>query len=64
MFPKAYRWIAEMEQIAEFIADAAARATIYEGAAGLYEAIAADLADGQPRERFVNLAVFRSPSSS
>jgi len=41
MFPKAYRWVAEMEQIAEFIADPAAGATIYEGAASLYEAIAA-----------------------
>jgi Domain of unknown function (DUF1932) len=49
MFPKAYRWVAEMEQIARFISDPAAGATIYEGAASLYEAIAADLADGQPR---------------
>jgi hypothetical protein len=64
MFPKAYRWVAEMEQIAEFIADPAAGATIYEGAASLYEAIAADLADGQPQDRFASLTRFRPASSS
>jgi 3-hydroxyisobutyrate dehydrogenase-like beta-hydroxyacid dehydrogenase len=64
MFPKAYRWVAEMEQIAEFIADPAAGATIYEAAARLYEAIAADILDGQPQERFASLTRFRPPSSS
>jgi len=64
MFPKAYRWVAEMEQIAEFIADPAAGATIYEGAARLFEAIADDLRDGQPQARFASLARFRSRSSS
>jgi 3-hydroxyisobutyrate dehydrogenase-like beta-hydroxyacid dehydrogenase len=63
MFTKAYRWVAEMEQIAEFISDPAAGATIYEGAARLYEMIAADLADGQPHDRFANLTRFRPPSS-
>jgi hypothetical protein len=64
MFPKAYRWVAEMEQIAEFIADPAAGATIYEGAARLFESVAADLADGKPQARFASLARFRSRSSS
>jgi len=64
MFPKAYRWVAEMEQIAEFIADPAAGATIYEGAARLYETIAADLTDGQPTHRFAGLTRFRPPRSS
>jgi putative dehydrogenase len=64
MFPKAYRWVAEMEQIAEFIGDPAAGATIYEGAARLFEAIAGDLRDGQPQARFASLARFRSRSSS
>jgi putative dehydrogenase len=59
MFPKAYRWIAEMEQIAEFIADPAAGAPFYEGAARHYEAIAADLTDGQPQDRFASLIRFR-----
>jgi len=64
MFPKAYRWVAEMEQIAEFIADPATGTVIYEGAARLYEAIAADLMDGQPHDRFISLTRFRPPSSS
>jgi L-threonate 2-dehydrogenase len=64
MFPKAYRWVAEMEQIAEFITDPAAGATIYQGAARLYEAIATDLVDGQPQQRFNSLTRFRLPSSS
>jgi putative dehydrogenase len=64
MFPKAYRWVAEMEQIAAFIGDPTAGATIYEGAARLYEAIAADLADGQPQDRFASLTHFRPSSSS
>jgi hypothetical protein len=64
MFPKAYRWVAEMEQIAELTADPAAGATIYEGAARLYEAVAADIVDGQPQDRFACLTRFRTPSSS
>ena len=40
MFPKAYRFVAEMEEIAEF------------------------LGDGRPQDRFVNLTLFRPPSSS
>jgi putative dehydrogenase len=63
MFPKAYRWVSEMEQIAEFVADPAAGATIYEGAARLYEAIAADILDGRPQDRFASLTRVRSPSS-
>ncbi len=64
MFTKAYRWVAEMEQIAEFIADPAAGAPIYEAAARLYEAITADLSDGQPQDHFASLARFRTSSSS
>lgn len=64
MFPKAYRWVAEMEQIAAFIGDPAAGATIYEGAARLYDAIAADLVNGQPQDRFASLTRFRPSSSS
>jgi 3-hydroxyisobutyrate dehydrogenase-like beta-hydroxyacid dehydrogenase len=42
MFPKAYRWVAEMEHIAEFLDDADAGSKMYDGAARLYEKIAAD----------------------
>jgi 3-hydroxyisobutyrate dehydrogenase-like beta-hydroxyacid dehydrogenase len=40
MRPKAYRWVAEMRQIAEFVGSPDEGATIYEGAALLYQRIA------------------------
>ncbi len=43
MLPKAYRWVAEMEQIAEFLKDDAGSARIYEGAAKWYATISAEL---------------------
>jgi putative dehydrogenase len=42
MFRKAYRWTDEMEQIGQFLGEAGMGATIYEGAARLYERIAAE----------------------
>lgn len=46
MFPKAYRWVAEMEEIAEFLGGAEAGGAIYSGMARLYEGIAAQLERG------------------
>jgi 3-hydroxyisobutyrate dehydrogenase-like beta-hydroxyacid dehydrogenase len=47
MFPKAYRWVAEMREIAAFLDDPAT-SQIYEGIADLYERLAADFAgDGE-----------------
>jgi 3-hydroxyisobutyrate dehydrogenase-like beta-hydroxyacid dehydrogenase len=46
MLPKAYRWVAEMEQIAEFLKDDAGSARIYEGAAKWYAAVSGEL-DGK-----------------
>jgi len=43
MFPKAYRWVAEMEQIAEFAGEDNKGASIYQGVARLYERITAEL---------------------
>jgi L-threonate 2-dehydrogenase len=43
MFPKAYRWVAEMHEIAAFAAEDAAAAAIFRGAAALYERMAADV---------------------
>jgi|SRR5580658_3125667 putative dehydrogenase len=43
MFPKAYRWVAEMEEIAAFSGDPAT-AEIYGGVAGLYRRITGDVA--------------------
>lgn len=42
MYPKAYRWVSEMEQIAEFLGGAENGGTIYMGAARLYEQLATD----------------------
>ena len=47
MYSKAYRWIAEMEEIAAFVGDDAAAASILEGTARLYERLAADFAGGK-----------------
>jgi 3-hydroxyisobutyrate dehydrogenase-like beta-hydroxyacid dehydrogenase len=40
MYPKAYRWVAEMEEIAAYLADQPAGQKIYAGAAELYERLA------------------------
>jgi hypothetical protein len=40
MRPKAYRWVAEMRQIAEFVGAPEDGATIYEGAAQLFQRVA------------------------
>jgi L-threonate 2-dehydrogenase len=40
MYPKAYRWIAEMEEIAAFLKDDPAALAIYQGIARLYERVA------------------------
>jgi len=42
MFPKVYRWVAEMEQIGEFLGSTEDGAAIYEGIARLYEQIATE----------------------
>jgi 3-hydroxyisobutyrate dehydrogenase-like beta-hydroxyacid dehydrogenase len=44
MFPRAYRWVAEMEEIAAFAGDDPATRQIYQGIARLYERLAADVA--------------------
>jgi L-threonate 2-dehydrogenase len=40
MFPKAYRWVAEMEEISAFLGDDKASSDIYRGIARLYERLA------------------------
>lgn len=49
MYPKAYRWVAEMREIAAFARDDEATAMIFEGFARLFERLAADGA-GDARE--------------
>jgi putative dehydrogenase len=41
-FPKAYRWVAEMQEIAKYLGDEAHGAAIYQGVARLYEKVAAE----------------------
>lgn len=47
MLPKAYRWVAEMREIADFAGQDTAARDIYLGAANLYARIASDLAGEQ-----------------
>jgi len=59
MPPKAYRWIAEMQEIAGFVGDDPAAHELYEGAAHFYEAIAVDFESGSKKQtdallRFLN----------
>jgi hypothetical protein len=41
---KAYRWIAEMQEIAGFVGDDPAARELYEGAADFYQRVAEDFA--------------------
>jgi L-threonate 2-dehydrogenase len=59
MFDKAYRWVAEMEEIRAFLGDLPA-APIYQGAARLFEAIAADQASPKPDGMVARLTTFYS----
>lgn len=49
MYAKAYRWVAEMREIADFLGPDDPARLIYEGMAGLYERLAADMA-GEKRD--------------
>jgi uncharacterized protein DUF1932 len=50
MYPKAYRWVAEMREIATFLSEDRAAAMMFEGAAQLYDRLSADSANqGQER---------------
>src|SRR5579871_918072 len=58
MPPKAYRWIAEMHEIAGFVGDDPSARELYEGAAHFYEAIADDFESDKKKTdallRFLN----------
>jgi L-threonate 2-dehydrogenase len=59
MYSKAYRWVAEMEEIAQFVGEDPAARQFYEGAARLYERIAADF-EGD-RQEIAALEAFCKP---
>jgi putative dehydrogenase len=50
MPPKAYRWVAEMQEIAGFVGDDPAARELYEGAAHFYETFAEDFENGDKKE--------------
>jgi putative dehydrogenase len=58
MPPKAYRWVAEMEEIAQFQADDPAARDMYLGIARFYEQIAAALEAPQPGDAIAQLKDF------
>jgi putative dehydrogenase len=63
MPPKAYRWVAEMHEIAGFVADDPAARELYEGAADFYEQFAEDFENGDKKEATA-LAAFLGKGSS
>jgi len=59
MYSKAYRWVAEMEEISEFVGEDPAGRQFYQAAALLYERIAADYEGG--RQETAALEAFCKP---
>lgn len=58
MLPKAYRWVAEMREIAAFLGeDDPAGAEVFRGIAGLYERLAADFAGARSDSEVLGRAV-------
>lgn len=60
MYSKAYRWVAEMDEIADYIGDPDGGSRILEGAAHFYHRIAADMDGG--RQDTGRLTAFFEPS--
>jgi putative dehydrogenase len=63
MPPKAYRWVAEMQEIAGFVGDDPAASELYEGAAHFYEKFAEVFENGDKKEAAA-LAKFLGKGSS
>jgi L-threonate 2-dehydrogenase len=62
MPPKAYRWIAEMHEIAGFVGDDPAAKNLYQGAAHFYERIAEDFEGGKKDVTALTEFLGKSPS--
>jgi 3-hydroxyisobutyrate dehydrogenase-like beta-hydroxyacid dehydrogenase len=63
MYPKAYRWIAEMEEIAGFVGEDEAARAMFDGATALYERIADDAADDNAETAALTAFVKRGGAS-
>jgi hypothetical protein len=59
MYPKAYRWAPEMEEIAEFLGDDPAARLIFQGMAALCRRLAADQAGEQAEIRSLDVFIAR-----
>jgi putative dehydrogenase len=59
MYPKAYRWVAEMQEIAQFADDDSATQAIYLGVASLFERLAQDY--GNERTEIGVIEAFLAP---
>jgi len=64
MPPKAYRWIAEMHEIAGFVGDDPAARDLYEGAAHFYERIAEDFDGGKKDVAALTEFLGKAPSGN
>ena len=64
MPPKAYRWVAEMQEIAGFVGDDPAAADLYQGAAEFYERFAEDFAAGGKEAKALAEFLGKGPSGS
>jgi hypothetical protein len=66
MYQKAYRWVAEMEEIAEFLEADPAAAEMFRGAADLYERLAGEGSGATPEtaalSRFLDHSQVRQAS--
>ena len=63
MFPKAYRWVAEMEEIGHFLGEGAPAGDMFAAIARLYEDIAADAREPDPENGpIAPLAQFYAPT--
>jgi 3-hydroxyisobutyrate dehydrogenase-like beta-hydroxyacid dehydrogenase len=66
MYQKAYRWVAEMEEIADFLQEDPAAAEMFRGAAALYERLAGDGSGATPEtaalSRFLEQSQVRKAS--
>ena len=54
VYPKAYRWVAEMQQISEFLGPDRAESDIWQAIAGLYRRIADDFAGSRAEIRSID----------
>lgn len=62
MVPKAYRWVAEMREIAQFLGEDAAGAAVFEGIAQLYARIAADAAGDRREVKLIEAFAAKPPA--